>query len=108
MKGVRARLAELEEDASPVSVFNELLEVALGIKALADVRGDATALDGPEREPRKVPAADIVGRLYPAQRHTNTFNVLYCDGHVAPMTQAGLTAGGVAQFLADGSTVTFP
>jgi prepilin-type N-terminal cleavage/methylation domain-containing protein/prepilin-type processing-associated H-X9-DG protein len=42
---------------------------------------------------------------YPDQRHINTFNVLYCDGHTVPMTQVGLS---VVQFLADGSTPTFP
>ena len=34
--------------------------------------------------------------------------VLYCDGHAMPMTSAGLTEGGVVQFLAFGPTSTFP
>jgi prepilin-type N-terminal cleavage/methylation domain-containing protein/prepilin-type processing-associated H-X9-DG protein len=42
---------------------------------------------------------------YPDQRHTNTFNVLYCDGHVVPMTQGGLA---VSLFLADGVVPTYP
>ena len=45
---------------------------------------------------------------YPDQRHTNTFNVLYCDGHVVAMTPAALTQGGVAQFLASGTAPTYP
>jgi len=42
---------------------------------------------------------------YPDQRHTNTFNVLYCDGHAVPMTQGGLA---VTLFLADGGVPTYP
>jgi prepilin-type N-terminal cleavage/methylation domain-containing protein/prepilin-type processing-associated H-X9-DG protein len=45
---------------------------------------------------------------YPDQRHSNTFNVLYCDGHTVPMTQAGLSEAGVVQFLALGPTPTYP
>jgi prepilin-type N-terminal cleavage/methylation domain-containing protein/prepilin-type processing-associated H-X9-DG protein len=45
---------------------------------------------------------------YPDQRHINTFNVLYCDGHTVPLTQAALTDIGVMQFLADGTTPSFP
>jgi prepilin-type N-terminal cleavage/methylation domain-containing protein/prepilin-type processing-associated H-X9-DG protein len=45
---------------------------------------------------------------YPDQRHTNTFNILYCDGHVVAMTQAGLVEKGVTQFLSDGSVPTYP
>jgi prepilin-type N-terminal cleavage/methylation domain-containing protein/prepilin-type processing-associated H-X9-DG protein len=45
---------------------------------------------------------------YPDQRHTNTFNVLYCDGHTAGMTQAGLTDVGAVQFLAYGNVPTYP
>jgi len=45
---------------------------------------------------------------YPDQRHQNTFNVLYCDGHVAPMRQAALTEGGVSLFLADGTVPAYP
>jgi prepilin-type N-terminal cleavage/methylation domain-containing protein/prepilin-type processing-associated H-X9-DG protein len=42
---------------------------------------------------------------YPDQRHTNVFNVLYCDGHTGAMTQDALVANGNAQFLAEGGTV---
>jgi prepilin-type N-terminal cleavage/methylation domain-containing protein/prepilin-type processing-associated H-X9-DG protein len=45
---------------------------------------------------------------YPDQRHTNTFNVLYCDGHTTAMTQDGLAAVGAVQFLANSTTPTFP
>jgi prepilin-type N-terminal cleavage/methylation domain-containing protein/prepilin-type processing-associated H-X9-DG protein len=45
---------------------------------------------------------------YPDERHTNSFNVLYCDGHTTPMTEAALSEIGVVQFLADGTLPTFP
>jgi len=45
---------------------------------------------------------------YPDERHTNLFNVLYCDGHTTPMTEAGLSVVGVTQFLASGNAPTFP
>jgi prepilin-type N-terminal cleavage/methylation domain-containing protein/prepilin-type processing-associated H-X9-DG protein len=45
---------------------------------------------------------------YPDQRHTNVFNVLYCDGHVAGMAQDGLSQLGPAQFLATGAVPSFP
>lgn len=45
---------------------------------------------------------------YPDQRHNNTLNFLYCDGHVSAMTQAMLVQGGASQFLADGSTPSYP
>jgi prepilin-type N-terminal cleavage/methylation domain-containing protein/prepilin-type processing-associated H-X9-DG protein len=45
---------------------------------------------------------------YPDERHTNVFNVLYCDGHAGSMTQSDLTTGGVSLFLANGSTPTYP
>jgi prepilin-type N-terminal cleavage/methylation domain-containing protein/prepilin-type processing-associated H-X9-DG protein len=45
---------------------------------------------------------------YPDERHTNAFNVLYCDGHTAPMTEAALSELGVVQFLADGTLPAFP
>jgi prepilin-type N-terminal cleavage/methylation domain-containing protein/prepilin-type processing-associated H-X9-DG protein len=45
---------------------------------------------------------------YPDQRHTNVFNILYCDGHSGSMTQNDLVTGGTSLFLASGSTVTFP
>jgi prepilin-type N-terminal cleavage/methylation domain-containing protein/prepilin-type processing-associated H-X9-DG protein len=45
---------------------------------------------------------------YPDQRHTNVFNVLYCDGHTTGMTQAGLVALGTVQFLAYGTVPMYP
>jgi prepilin-type N-terminal cleavage/methylation domain-containing protein/prepilin-type processing-associated H-X9-DG protein len=42
---------------------------------------------------------------YPDERHTNTFNVLFCDGHVVGMSNSDLAT---SLFLADGNTVTFP
>jgi prepilin-type N-terminal cleavage/methylation domain-containing protein/prepilin-type processing-associated H-X9-DG protein len=72
----------------------------------ADSTHAATAAN--PRSPWPFPDTTNPRTHYPDQRHTNTFNVLYCDGHVVPMTQAGLTAGGVTQFLADGSVPTFP
>jgi prepilin-type N-terminal cleavage/methylation domain-containing protein/prepilin-type processing-associated H-X9-DG protein len=45
---------------------------------------------------------------YPDQRHTNVFNVLYCDAHTAPMTQNDLSAAGVSLFLANGNVPTYP
>ncbi|HEX3151991.1 MAG TPA: DUF1559 domain-containing protein [Gemmataceae bacterium] len=45
---------------------------------------------------------------YPDQRHTNVFNVLYCDGHTEPLSQQALTVLGTAAFLSDGTTPTFP
>jgi prepilin-type N-terminal cleavage/methylation domain-containing protein/prepilin-type processing-associated H-X9-DG protein len=72
----------------------------------ADSTHAATATN--PRGPWPFPNATNPKSHYPDERHTNTFNVLYCDGHVVPMTQAGLTAGGVALFLSDGSVPTFP
>ncbi len=45
---------------------------------------------------------------YPDQRHTNVFNVLFCDGHSTPMAQSDLVAGGNALFLANGNVPSFP
>ena len=45
---------------------------------------------------------------YPDERHTNVFNVLYCDGHAGSMGQNDLTAAGVSLFLASGSVPTYP
>jgi prepilin-type N-terminal cleavage/methylation domain-containing protein/prepilin-type processing-associated H-X9-DG protein len=45
---------------------------------------------------------------YPDQRHTNVFNVLYCDAHAASMTQNDLVAGGTGLFLANGNDPTYP
>ncbi len=42
---------------------------------------------------------------YPDQRHTNVFNVLYCDGHTSGMTANDL---GTSLFLARGNTPAFP
>ena len=57
------------------------------------------------RGPWPFPDATNPRSHYPDQRHTNTFNVLYCDGHVVPMTQSGLA---VSLFLADGSVPAYP
>jgi prepilin-type N-terminal cleavage/methylation domain-containing protein/prepilin-type processing-associated H-X9-DG protein len=45
---------------------------------------------------------------YPDQRHTNVFNVLYCDGHTVGMTQDGLVEVGAVQFLANAPVPSFP
>jgi prepilin-type N-terminal cleavage/methylation domain-containing protein/prepilin-type processing-associated H-X9-DG protein len=45
---------------------------------------------------------------YPDQRHINTFNVLYCDGHSTGMTQSGLVEVGNVAFLAKSSVPIFP
>jgi prepilin-type N-terminal cleavage/methylation domain-containing protein/prepilin-type processing-associated H-X9-DG protein len=42
---------------------------------------------------------------YPDQRHTNVFNVLYCDGHCSAMSQADLMT---SLFLANGNAPTYP
>jgi prepilin-type N-terminal cleavage/methylation domain-containing protein/prepilin-type processing-associated H-X9-DG protein len=42
---------------------------------------------------------------YPDQRHTNVFNVLYCDGHVTSMGPNELMT---TLFLANGDSVSFP
>jgi prepilin-type N-terminal cleavage/methylation domain-containing protein/prepilin-type processing-associated H-X9-DG protein len=45
---------------------------------------------------------------YPDERHTNVFNVLYCDGHTRSMAEIELAQVGLAQFLADGNTPSYP
>jgi len=45
---------------------------------------------------------------YPDQRHTNVFNVLFCDGHTVSMNQDELTQLGSSLFLANGSIPTYP
>jgi prepilin-type N-terminal cleavage/methylation domain-containing protein/prepilin-type processing-associated H-X9-DG protein len=60
------------------------------------------------RGPWPFPDATSPRTHYPDQRHTNVFNVLYCDGHTTGMTQAGLSDGGVVQFLAEGSLQSYP
>jgi prepilin-type N-terminal cleavage/methylation domain-containing protein/prepilin-type processing-associated H-X9-DG protein len=42
---------------------------------------------------------------YPADRHVDSFNILYCDGHVVGMGQSDLT---LPLFIASGSTPVFP
>jgi len=38
------------------------------------------------------PYADPTDTIhYPVRRHTNTFNVLYCDAHTSALTQADLS-----------------
>jgi prepilin-type N-terminal cleavage/methylation domain-containing protein/prepilin-type processing-associated H-X9-DG protein len=51
------------------------------------------------------PWPDTAYTHYPSNRHTDTFNVLYCDGRADPMSQSDL---GVTMFLATGNTPTFP
>lgn len=51
-----------------------------------------------------VTAATILSH-YPQNRHEGVFNVLYCDGHVAPIQQIDLT---VQMFLADGTVPSYP
>jgi prepilin-type N-terminal cleavage/methylation domain-containing protein/prepilin-type processing-associated H-X9-DG protein len=43
---------------------------------------------GPSRIPW--PVTDAMAPIHYAQRHTNTFNVLFCDGHVDAMTRSDL------------------
>jgi prepilin-type N-terminal cleavage/methylation domain-containing protein/prepilin-type processing-associated H-X9-DG protein len=45
---------------------------------------------------------------YPDERHNNTFNMLFCDGHVTEMTQSGLVQLGDRLFLAQGVVPTYP
>jgi prepilin-type N-terminal cleavage/methylation domain-containing protein/prepilin-type processing-associated H-X9-DG protein len=45
---------------------------------------------------------------YPDERHTNSFNVLFCDGHSAPMTQNDLVQMGTSLFLARGNVPIYP
>ena len=42
---------------------------------------------------------------YPDQRHTNVFNVLYCDGHAGAMAPTDLMT---SLFLADGNVPMYP
>jgi prepilin-type processing-associated H-X9-DG protein len=42
---------------------------------------------------------------YPSNRHSNTFNVLYCDAHAGSLSQGDLA---LVLFLAMGNTVVFP
>ena len=51
------------------------------------------------------PWPDTAYTHYPSNRHTNTFNVLYCDGHADAIAQSDL---GVTMFLASGNTPAFP
>jgi prepilin-type N-terminal cleavage/methylation domain-containing protein/prepilin-type processing-associated H-X9-DG protein len=60
------------------------------------------------RAPGPFPDATNPRTHYPDQRHMNTFNVLYCDGHTIAMRQEGLSQVGIALFLAEGTTPTFP
>jgi prepilin-type N-terminal cleavage/methylation domain-containing protein/prepilin-type processing-associated H-X9-DG protein len=60
------------------------------------------------RGPWPYPDATGPRSHYPDQRHTNVFNVLYCDGHTVGMTQDGLAQVGTVQFLASGAIPTFP
>jgi prepilin-type N-terminal cleavage/methylation domain-containing protein/prepilin-type processing-associated H-X9-DG protein len=51
------------------------------------------------------PWPDTALTHYPENRHVNSFNVLFCDGHVVPMMQNDLET---TLFLAEGNTVSFP
>ncbi len=51
------------------------------------------------------PWPDTAHTHYPTNRHTNAFNVLYCDGHVMSLGENDL---GVSMFLARGDVPTFP
>jgi prepilin-type N-terminal cleavage/methylation domain-containing protein/prepilin-type processing-associated H-X9-DG protein len=42
---------------------------------------------------------------YPQDRHVDSLNFLYCDGHVAALSQADLV---VPMFLANGTTAVYP
>ena len=72
----------------------------------ADSTHAATAAN--PRGPWPFPDTTSPRTHYPDERHTNTFNVLYCDGHTTAMTQAGLAEVGTVQFLADGPLPAFP
>jgi prepilin-type N-terminal cleavage/methylation domain-containing protein/prepilin-type processing-associated H-X9-DG protein len=72
----------------------------------ADSRHAATASN--PRGPWPFPDTTNPKSHYPDQRHTNVFNVLYCDGHAGSLTQSDLTQMGTALFLANGNIPTFP
>jgi prepilin-type N-terminal cleavage/methylation domain-containing protein/prepilin-type processing-associated H-X9-DG protein len=72
----------------------------------ADSTHAATAAN--PRGPWPFPDTTSPRTHYPDQRHTNVFNVLYCDGHVLGMTQDGLVTVGPVQFLANSTTPSFP
>src|SRR5262249_4784366 len=72
----------------------------------ADSSHAATAAN--PRGPWPYPDTTSPRTHYPDQRHTNTFNVLYCDGHTTNFAQTDLTTLGNALFLADGTTPTYP
>ena len=60
------------------------------------------------RGPWPYPDATSPRTHYPDQRHANTLNFLYCDGHTVGMTQDGLSQFGNVQFLAYGSVPSYP
>lgn len=72
----------------------------------ADSSHAATAAN--PRGPWPIPDTTNPKTHYPDQRHTNVFNVLYCDGHTASMSADALAQLGVVQFLANGTVVAFP
>lgn len=51
------------------------------------------------------PWPDAAFTHYPSNRHSNGFNVLYCDGHVDLLTQNDLTT---SKFLASGDVPVYP
>ncbi len=57
------------------------------------------------RRPWPFPDTTSPRTHYPDQRHTNVFNVLYCDAHVTGMPQSDLM---ISMFLTIGSKTVFP
>jgi prepilin-type N-terminal cleavage/methylation domain-containing protein/prepilin-type processing-associated H-X9-DG protein len=51
------------------------------------------------------PFPDTAFTHYPANRHGNVFNVLYCDGHATSLGQSDLNT---SMFLASGTAPVFP
>jgi prepilin-type N-terminal cleavage/methylation domain-containing protein/prepilin-type processing-associated H-X9-DG protein len=72
----------------------------------ADSKHAATAAN--PRAPWPFPDATNPRTHYPDQRHSNVFNMVYCDGHCSSMNNEGLVQLGKSLFLAYGDTVTFP
>jgi prepilin-type processing-associated H-X9-DG protein len=60
------------------------------------------------RGPWPFPDTTVPKTHYPDQRHNGVFNILYCDGHTASITQDDLTTFGNSMFLARGNTPIFP
>ena len=71
------------------------------------ISGHKATLANP-RGPWPFPDATKPKVHYPDERHNNTFNMLFCDGHVTEMTQSGLVQLGDRLFLAQGVVPTYP